>query len=83
MRTLRADSGALLMVSDNGVGMDAETIQHAMDPYFSTKGQERGMGLGLALCHDIVTEHGGEISIQSMPGAGTTVRVRLLLDGEA
>jgi two-component system sensor kinase FixL len=83
VRTLRADSGALLMVSDNGVGMDAETIQHAMDPYFSTKGQERGMGLGLALCHDIVTEHGGEISIQSMPGAGTTVRVRLLLDGEA
>ena len=82
VRTGRAGDRALLLVGDNGTGMDAETIEHAMDPYFSTKGQDRGMGLGLALCHDIVEEHGGEITIQSLAGSGTTVRVLLPLEGE-
>jgi two-component system sensor kinase FixL len=83
VRTCLADDRALLLVSDNGAGMDTETIRRAMDPYFSTKGLDRGMGLGLSLCHDIIEEHGGEISIQSMVGAGTTVRVLLPLDGGA
>jgi len=82
VRTGRAGDRALLLVSDNGTGMDAETLEHAMDPYFSTKGQDRGMGLGLALCHDIVEEHHGEISIQSLVGSGSTVRVLLPLAGD-
>jgi two-component system sensor kinase FixL len=78
----RADGSALLVVRDNGSGMDEDTLHRALDPYFTTKDHDRGMGLGLALCHDIIEEHGGSISIQSAPGSGTAVRVMLPLEEE-
>jgi signal transduction histidine kinase len=58
-------------------------MKHALDPYFTTKGGERGMGLGLSLCQDIVDEHHGKIILQSVQGQGTTVRVLLPLDEES
>jgi signal transduction histidine kinase len=81
--TAPAGHNALLVVSDSGVGMDEETMKHALDPYFTTKGGERGMGLGLSLCQDIVDEHHGKIILQSVQGQGTTVRVLLPLDEES
>ncbi len=64
-------------VRDSGKGMTGEEIRAAFEPYFSTK--DTGLGLGLALTHKIVTDHGGSVVIESEPGKGTTVRLRLPL----
>jgi signal transduction histidine kinase len=67
----------VLIVRDEGRGMDKETIQHIFDPFFTTKDQKEGTGLGLSLCHNIVRNHNGDIEVESKPGAGTTIRVLL------
>jgi two-component system sensor kinase FixL len=69
-----------LSVRDNGTGMDPETLGRATSAYFSTKHPESGMGLGLALCEDIVNDHGGRLHIESVAGQGTTVLVELPFD---
>lgn len=62
---------------DEGEGMSPETIQRVFEPFFTTKSRLKGTGLGLSLVHGIVTEHGGDIEIDSAPGRGTTVTVTL------
>ncbi len=69
---------ALLAVKDEGIGMEEEVRLRCMEPFFSTKG-EQGTGLGLAVAHGIVDRHGGELTIESEPGSGTTVTVRMPL----
>jgi CheY-like chemotaxis protein len=61
-------------VCDTGVGMDEETRQRCLDPFFTTKG-ERGTGLGLAMVYGMAQRHSADIEIQSAPGKGTTVRL--------
>ncbi len=63
-------------VSDNGIGMDAETRDKAFTLFFSSKGTE-GTGLGLFIAHNIVQAHGGHIHLHSEPGFGTTFLVDL------
>jgi PAS domain S-box-containing protein len=63
-------------VSDTGVGIPNEALQHVFEPFFTTKG-ERGTGLGLAIVYGVVERHQGVISIASPPGRGTTVTIAL------
>jgi PAS domain S-box-containing protein len=67
---------ARLAISDTGTGIPPELITQIFEPFFTTKGQ-RGTGLGLSTCYGIVKSAGGHISVESTPGAGTTMRVLL------
>ena len=66
-----------LCVSDNGRGMDEKTRDRAFEPFFSTKPPGKGIGLGLGICQDIISEHGGTCRIESEPGRGTTIKISL------
>lgn len=75
---LRAeDTVAVLGVRDNGRGMDSDLVDRAFEPFMSTKRGDRGSGLGLWLCREIVTSHGGRVDVESAPDVGTRVTVRL------
>jgi signal transduction histidine kinase len=78
---LRVESGNMILkISDNGMGMDPETRALAFEPLFTTRA--RGTGLGLANAKKIVREHGGEITLASQPGRGTTVSIQLPVGGD-
>src|SRR5208283_3843014 len=62
-------------VRDNGVGMDEETRQRCLEPFFSTKIQRGGTGLGLAMVYGMMQRHEGTIDIDSSPGEGTSIRL--------
>ncbi len=68
-----------LKVSDSGDGMDSDTVSRAFDPFFTTRPQGSGTGLGLSVVHGIVKSHDGEIDLDSQQGKGTSVSVYLPL----
>jgi PAS domain S-box-containing protein len=72
---LQIEAGAhvRLRVSDTGVGMSPEVVERAFEPFFTTKSASGGSGLGLATVYGIVTQSGGDASIESFPYGGTTV----------
>jgi len=67
----------VLTVTDTGCGIDATTLDRLFDPFFTTKDVDKGTGLGLSMVHGIVTDHGGDIVIESSVGQGTSVHVFL------
>ena len=70
----RAGDEALIEVADRGPGLDAEVAPRLFEPFVSSRGST---GLGLAVCHGIVREHGGSISAENRPGGGALFSVRL------
>jgi signal transduction histidine kinase len=65
-----------LVVEDDGEGMTPDVAARAFEPFFGTRGGE-GIGLGLPIARGIVERHGGAVSLETAPGAGTKVTVRL------
>jgi signal transduction histidine kinase len=72
-----ASGGAVLEVKDNGRGIDPATMERIFDPFFTTREVGQGMGLGLPICHVIVSAHGGTLTGVSVVGKGSTFRVEL------
>ena len=64
-------------VTDAGCGISDVDLARIFDPFFTTKGPDQGTGLGLMICHRLVTDHQGEIEVTSTPGVGSTFLVRL------
>jgi two-component system NtrC family sensor kinase len=78
--SLRADADSeevLLVVEDDGCGISPEALPHIYEPFFSTKEQGEGVGLGLSVVYGIVERHRGRVEVASEPGRGTRFRVHL------
>ncbi|MFA7224354.1 MAG: ATP-binding protein, partial [Candidatus Cloacimonas sp.] len=67
------DGRIMLVVEDNGCGMDQETLSRATEPFFSSKEIGQGTGLGLSLAHSIVLNSKGNMTMESELGKGTSV----------
>jgi signal transduction histidine kinase len=76
LTTRHQDGAVTVEVSDTGTGMSSEVQERCLEPFFTTKG-DHGTGLGLAMVFGIIKRHQGTLEIESEPGKGTTVRLRL------
>jgi PAS domain S-box-containing protein len=77
VRTRPSALGVSLQVVDSGPGIPGENLERIFDPFWTTREPGQGAGLGLSLVHGIVTEHGGEIRVDSEPGKGAAFAVEL------
>jgi signal transduction histidine kinase len=81
--TVRAEGGdeyLEIRIKDNGCGISADNLERIFEEFYTTKGDrpgKSGLGLGLALCREIIEEHRGTITVESEPGHGTTFTLRL------
>jgi signal transduction histidine kinase len=80
VRTRALNGAVQLIVEDTGTGMSEELKHQIFLPFFTTKDIHEGTGLGLAVVHGIVTSHGGEISVETRTGEGTTFSIHLPLE---
>ena len=72
-----ADDTALIAVSDNGSGMNSEVRDKAFEPFFTTRSDGSGTGLGLSTVHGFINQSGGRVELETAPGIGTTLRLFL------
>jgi PAS domain S-box-containing protein len=74
---LKAGAYVRLTVQDTGHGMEPEILERIFEPFFTTKSMGEGTGMGLAVVHGIIANHGGAITVESTPGQGSTFAVYL------
>lgn len=77
VKTMHASDHICIYISDNGPGMSEDLINHIFDPFFSTKKDDEGTGLGLYISKRIIERHQGEIMVLSQEGLGTTFEIKL------
>ena len=79
IRTKNSGESIQVLIADNGAGIPPEDIGHIFEPFYTTKDPGHGTGLGLAVCHQIVSRHGGQILVESQLKQGTTFTIILPL----
>jgi two-component system NtrC family sensor kinase len=79
IKSCQFDHSIQVTVTDNGQGIPEDRLSRIFEPFYTTKEPGRGTGLGLSVCHQIVSQHGGQIRVTSQPGEGTTFTVLLPL----
>ncbi|NCO51207.1 MAG: GHKL domain-containing protein [Deltaproteobacteria bacterium] len=72
IKTWQAENKQYVSITDNGCGMPAEVCAQIFEPFFTTKKMGQGTGLGLSISYDVIKKHGGEITVNSQVGRGTT-----------
>ncbi|MHC4600438.1 MAG: sensor histidine kinase, partial [Planctomycetota bacterium] len=77
LKTWPINGNVHVSIADNGPGIPKDVRRRIFDPFFSTKGVGKGIGLGLPICYRIVSAYGGTITVDSLPNEGTTVEVTL------
>ena len=77
VRVMSCGEQLALVVEDNGPGIAPGAVQHIFRPFYTTKERGQGTGLGLKICSDVVTAHGGHIEVHDRPGGGASFRVLL------
>jgi two-component system sensor histidine kinase ChiS len=74
---------AVVSITDSGIGIAPEYIQHVFEPFFRIEDAVKGTGLGLSITKEIVTLHGGDILVESEPGKGSCFQIRLPVKRQA
>lgn len=77
IKTCQKDANVMVIISDNGCGIEQADQSKIFDPFFTTKEIGKGTGLGLNIAYNIIKEHQGSIQVKSKPGKGTTFAIRL------
>jgi signal transduction histidine kinase/ActR/RegA family two-component response regulator len=77
LETAQEEDWVVLRVIDDGCGMEPEVLAHLFEPFFTTKPSDKGTGLGLATTYGIVNNYEGQIDVDSKPGRGTSMTIRL------
>lgn len=77
IKTWFKDNSVFISISDTGCGIRKENISKIFEPFFTTKEEGKGTGLGLSISREIIQKHGGEITVESTPGEGTTFTIML------
>jgi two-component system NtrC family sensor kinase len=80
VRTADGNGNVLVEIEDNGCGITPENLARIFEPFFTTRPVGKGAGLGLSIAYDIVKKHGGEISVESEVGKGSTFRIMIPLE---
>jgi two-component system NtrC family sensor kinase len=79
IRTWKGNGSVFASVSDTGSGIKPENLSRIFEPFFTTKDVGKGTGLGLSITYDIIKKHGGNITVESVLGAGTTFTIGIPL----
>jgi two-component system NtrC family sensor kinase len=82
IRTEALSDGVAIEFEDDGIGIPAENVEKIFQPFFTTRSESEGTGLGLFVCRDIVHDHDGTIAVRSRPGEGSTFRITLPFGSE-